>query len=196
MFKEMVKPAIVLTIICLVVTAALALVNGTTKPIIDEGIRKAKQEALSKVYTDASGFSEEIKAETLKSQGYQPSERIVAIYEAKSADEVAGYVVDVATKGYGGNISLLVAVDKNLTIKSTMVMSHTETPGFGSKIADGFMDQFLGNAPEGGYQVVKKPKAKDGDIQAITGATITSRAATIGVSDAVDLIRSILEGGK
>lgn len=195
MFKEMFKPALILMLICLVITAALAVVNGTTKPIIEEGNRQAKQEALSKVYEGASDFSDPMDAETLKSKGLNPSDRIVGVYEVRKDGEVIGYVADVATRGYGGDISMLVAIDKSLAIKNTIIVSHSETPGFGSKVKDGFMNQFNGQIPENGYNVVKKAKTKAGDIEAITGATITSRAATNGVSDAVAIVRAIIEGG-
>lgn len=195
MFKDLAKPAIVLFLICLITTGLLALVNGTTKPIIDEGVRQAKQDALAKVYSGVNEFSEPISADTLKQRGYQPTDRVLNVYEAKSGGNTVGYVVDIATRGYGGNISMLVAIDKELNIVNTAIMSHSETPGFGSKIVNGFMDQFQGNIPDNGYNVVKKPKSKDGDIQAITGATITSRAAVNGVNDAVSIVRELTGKG-
>jgi electron transport complex protein RnfG len=196
MLKDMTKPAIVLTLVCLVITAALAVVNGITKPVIDEGIRQAKLEALAKVYPGVDSFSEPITAEQLKNSGYGPSNRIVAVYEAVADGVTKGYVVDVATKGYGGNINILVSIDMDMNIMNTIVMSHTETPGFGSNIVNGFMDQFLGKVPDDGYRVVKKAKTRDGDIEALTGATITSRAAVDGLSDAVAIARDMIEGGK
>lgn len=195
MFKEIIKPALILFIVCAVVTGALAYVNGVTEPIIDENIRIAEQESLSKVLSDAEKFLEPKSAEQLKAEGFEVSERIGKIYEAQKGGESIGFVVEVSTKGYGGAIKMFVGIDKTQSITGVLLMSHSETPGLGAKGAEpSFRDQFLGAIPEKEFSVVKKNPKADNEIQAISGATVTSRAVTNGVADAVTLVRSMAGG--
>ena len=196
-FKEMIKPTLILAVVCFVVTGALAVVNGITGPIIDESERLAKIEALSQVLPGAGSFSEIKTAEELTGEGYSVSERIVGIYEAANGDTPAGYVAQVATKGYGGDINLFIGVNMQMETTGVVITSHNETPGLGSKAAEpSFIDQFLGAVPSGLFNVVKNPPSSDSEVEAVSGATISSRAVTNGVDDALELIKSILEEGK
>lgn len=161
MFKEIVKPAITLFLICAIITGALAVVNAVTKPIIEESEKEALRESLSVVLPGADEYSEAVDHETLISQGYQPGERIKNLYTASTGGEVAGYVVEVVSRGYGGNIVMLVGIDNSLSITGTAIMSHNETPGLGSKADDDeYMKQYLGEIPETLYRVVKTEKVR------------------------------------
>lgn len=197
MLKEIVKPAITLFLICAIITGALAVVNAVTKPIIEESEKEALRESLSVVLPGADEYSEAVDHETLISQGYQPGERIKNLYTASTGGEVAGYVVEVVSRGYGGNIVMLVGIDNSLSITGTAIMSHNETPGLGSKADDDeYMKQYLGEIPETLYRVVKTEKSQDGDIEALSGATVTSRAISNGISEAAQLIRNVMKGGE
>lgn len=197
MLKEIIKPAAVLFLVCAIITGALAVVNGVTKPIIEQREKEALQQSLSVVLPGADAFSGAVDRETLVSQGYQPGERIANLYKASAAGETVGYVVEVATRGYGGNIAMLIGINKELSITGTVIMSHSETPGLGSKADDGeYLKQYLGEIPEDLYHVVKKAPSKDGDIEAISGATVTSRAIANGISEAASLVRDYIRGEK
>jgi electron transport complex protein RnfG len=195
MFKEIIKPALILFMICAVVTGALAYVNGVTEPIIAENNRVAEKESLSEVLPGAESFSDPKTAEQLKAEGFNVSERIGKLYEAQKGGKLAGYVIEVSTKGYGGTIKMFIGIDTAQSITGVKLSSHNETPGLGAKGAEPkFKDQFLGTIPEKAFGVVKSNAKADNEIQAISGATVTSRAVTNGVADAVALVRSM--GGK
>jgi len=196
MFKDIVKPALILVLVCAFITGALAYVNSVTETIIAENERVAEQESLKSVYSEADSFLEPKGAGALKSEGLEVSERIEKVYEAQKDGQTVGYVVAVSSGGYGGKIKMLVGIDNGLNIKGITITSHNETPGLGAKAADspGFTDQFLGKAPEKSYNVVKRAPKDESEIQAITAATITSKAVTRGVDDAVALVRSMAGG--
>ena len=194
MLKEIVKPAVVLFLVCAIITGALAFVNGITKPIIDEGQEAALRESLSVVLPGAGQFSEAMDRDSLTDQGYQPGERIKNLYTSTNGGEIVGCVVEVASKGYGGNIVMLVGIDKSLSITGVAILSHNETPGLGSKADGEYMERYLGRIAENLYRVVKTKPARDGDIEALASATITSRAIANGISEAADLVRDYIRG--
>lgn len=196
MFKDIIKPALILAIICVFFAGALAYVNGITEPIIEENTRIAEQESLKNVFAHAEKFSEPIPAEELKAEGFMVSDKIKKVYEAQNGGELTGYVVEVSSRGYGGEIKMFVGIDKTQSITGVVLTSHNETPGLGAKGAEPkFKDQFIGSIPEKEFFVIKTASSADNEIQAISGATITSRAVTSGVADAVALVRS-MAGGK
>jgi len=195
MLKEIVKPAIVLFLVCFVITGALAVVNGVTKPIIDERNKEALQESLSSVLPGTDEFGVAVSRDELVSAGYHTGERIRNLRKGINKGKLVGYVVEVASRGYGGNISMLVGIDKDLTIVGVKILSHNETPGLGSKADDDkYLEQYLGEIPEDLYRVVKKAPAVDGDIEAIASATVTSRAIANGISEAAELVRDYIKG--
>lgn len=195
MFKEIIKPALILFIVCVVITGSLAYVNSVTKPIIDENNRIAEQEGLLKVIPEAESFSEPKSAQDLNDEGIETSETVSKLYEAKNDAHILGYVVEVIPKGYGGELKMFVGVDADKSITGIYVTSHNETPGLGAKAAEQpFIDQYLGAVPEGGFSVVKGSSRNDSEVEAVSGATISSRAITQGVNDAVALVDT-LKGG-
>lgn len=196
MLKEIIKPAFILFLVCVVISGALAVVNGVTAPIIEDMEEKELRQALSAVFPEADEFSEAVDHEKLISMGYQPGNRIMNLYTATTGGEITGYIVEVVSRGYGGNIKMLIGIDTNLSIIGTEIISHSESPGIGSKADGEYMDQYLGVVPEKLYQVVKAESSQDGDIEAITGATVTCRAITNGVSEAAELVRSMVKGGE
>ncbi len=195
MFKEIIKPSLILLLVCAFITGALAYVNGVTKPIIDENNRIAEQESLINVYSDADNFLEAKTADMLKAEGIDVSENIEKLYIAQKDGQSVGYVAAVFSRGYGGQMKILVGIDNDLNIKGISLVSHNETPGLGANANNPkFKDQFLVEAPRKEFNVVKRVPNDDSEIQAITAATVTSKAVTKGVNEAVELVRSIVGG--
>ncbi len=195
MFKEIIKPSLILLLVCAFITGALAYVNGVTEPIINENNRIAEQESLINVYSDADNFLEAKAADELNAEGIVAGENIEKLYIAQKDGQSVGYVVAVSSRGYGGKIKILVGIDYDLNIKGVSLTSHSETPGLGAKASDSkFTDQFLGKAPQKEYNVVKRVANDENEIQAVTAATVTSKAVTRGIDDVVLLIRSIAGG--
>ncbi len=190
MYKDIIKPSIILVIICAVVTGALAYVNAVTKPIIDENERIAKQEAMVEVLPEAGGFTDPISYEDLEKEGFPLTNTIKNIYVAPDC----GYVVEVLTKGYGGDVNMMVGIGLDKNVKGIKLTSHNETPGLGEKAAGSdFIEQYLGPIPAGGFVVIKGVAKSDSEIEAVSGATISSRAVTQGVTDAVKLVEYIID---
>lgn len=162
-FKEIIKPIVVLTCICLVVTALLAYINTVTAPIIEKSEKEAAQKAMTEVLKDADSF-EKMDADNLP-------ERVTEVYKANNG---AGYVFMLVTKGYGGDMKLICGINSDGTISACDTLSHSETSGLGSKTA------------EEPYKNQYKGKSSDtlSEVDAITGATISSVAYKSAIEDA------------
>ena len=118
--------------------------------------------------------------------GGQPS----VYYTSKAGDEVKAYAIRSTTVGFGGPLTLMVGITPDGTVYNTSVLSHAETPGLGAKCTsdEHFYSQFKGFNPAEKILSVKKDA---GDIDAITASTITSRAYTLAVKNAVEAFKTI-----
>jgi len=155
--KENVKRVIVLTIIVLVSSLSLYVYNFSVESVLEAQEAAELKERINAIFPDAERYVEE--------------DGIYYIYSASG--DLIGYIFMATGAGYGGDITLLVGVnsDENLTIKEVSVLSHSETPGLGSRITnDDFISQF-NNKPIDAIKL--RP---EGEINAITGATISSNA--------------------
>lgn len=165
------KPIVVLGIICIVITSALAMTNKVTAPIIEEAKRVAEENARMELLPDAQGFT----------QVDYSGEGISAIYQA---DNGVGTIITCSAKGYGGDIVVMVAFQPDGTVKQIKIQEQTETAGLGAKISTDttFQNSFSG-LPAENFTV--------DDISAITGATISSKAVTKAVNFAIDAYNAI-----
>lgn len=169
-YKEMVKPVLVLTCICLVITALLAYINSVTAPIIKDSQEKAAQEAMAEVMPKADGF-EQIKLDSMP-------ERVTEIYGAKNG---AGYVFMLTTRGYGGDMKLICGINADGTVEACKTLSHNETSGLGSKTAeDPYRNQYKG-----------KTAGELDSVDSITGATISSIAYKKAIEDAFKAFEAV-----
>lgn len=184
--KDIVKISLNLVVIYLVGGLILAFVYSKTSPIIFIKNKEEKEAALKKVMPEADRI-EELGT-------WEPHEKHAAYYVAKKGDEEIGYVVEGFGKGYSSYINVLVAVDKNFVVKKIAILRHGETPGLGDEIERNyFLNQFDGKTIE--HLVVIKMETKD-NIQAISGATISSRAvAEDGVRNGVKMLMDKFSNG-
>ena len=167
-----------LLLITAVVAAALAGVNAVTAPVIEELNAAKTQEAISAVLP--GGFDTEIA-------DYADASGIVSkVYQGAN-----GYAVEVGPGGFDNTITMMVGIDNEGKVLGISVVSHTETAGLGAVSADGtpkgiaFREQFVGAS--GAVSVTKD----GGTMDAITGATITSRAICVGVNAALDCVAGL-----
>ena len=183
--KEIVIPALSLFIICIVVTALLGLTNAVTAPKIEELAVETQEAAKKEVLADAASFGDAVQT--------QLSGTTYTYYKGLAADgSVMGYVVETVSKGYGGDISLMVGVGVDGTVQGVSILSINETAGLGMNAENPeFLEQFLGKS---GTIGVQKNGSSDTEIQALTGATITSEAMADGVNQAL-LVCEQLGGG-
>lgn len=174
-FNEIIKPVLVLVCICLVVTALLAYINSVTSPIIAKAEEEKTRQAMTEVLSEADSF-EKLEIENLP-------ERVT---EAYSATNGAGYVFMLTTKGYGGDMKLICGMDADGVIEQCKTLSHAETSGLGSKTAeDPYRNQYCGKSAE-----------TLGEVDAITGATISSNAYKNAIEDAFKAYDIVTEAGK
>ena len=174
-FNEIIKPVLVLVCICLVVTALLAYINSVTSPIIAKAEQKKTEQAMSEVLADADGF-EKLEIENLP-------DRVTEVYTANNG---SGYVFMLTTKGYGGDMKLICGMKSDGTIEQCKTLSHAETSGLGSKTAeDPYRNQYCG-----------KNADTLSEVDAITGATISSTAYKNAIEDAFKAYDMVKEAGK
>lgn len=174
-FNEIIKPVLVLVCICLVVTALLAYINSVTSPIIAKAEQEKTQQAMSEVLCEADGF-EKLEIGNLP-------DRVTQVYTATNG---AGYVFMLTTKGYGGDMKLICGMDADGVIEQCKTLSHAETSGLGSKTAeDPYRNQYCGKSAD----TLR-------EVDAITGATISSSAYKNAIEDAFKAYDMVKEAGK
>lgn len=168
-----------LTGVCLVCAAILGGIYALTF----EPIRQANENILKASLSAVLPEGVEIGAmETAAADGVS-----YEYYPAVKDGEAVAYAVKSTTIGFGGPLSLMVGVLKDGTVFNTSVLACTETPGLGAKCQEEgshFRTQFQGFSPDKNLKVTKD----GGDVDAITASTITSRAYTLAVSNAVALV--------
>ena len=180
--KDIAQFAATLTLVALITAGSLAWVNKITKPKIVEQQENALTVALSSVLPDCiKGIIVPVKKNDHISyyQGYLDKEQT----------QLIGYAYLAEGKGYSSTIRTLVGIDTLFTIYAIKILSQQETPGLGSlceEVRSGeskpwWQVQFTGKTAKG--IAVDKDK---GDIESITGATITSRAITNSISEGVN----------
>lgn len=193
-FQDILKPTLVLFLVGLIVTALLAWVYGITKPIIAQRQAADLQVSLSRVLPAATAFDAVKTAEMLAGEGITVPATVTGVYPATADNVSAGYAVAVSPKGYGGAISMLVGVGSDGTVTGVTILTMNETPGLGTNAANpDFIGQFAGLGAGDAPAVVKTQTGRKGDIQALTGATVTSRAVTRGVDEALAIARMLQE---
>ena len=129
------------------------------------------------------------KGDAISEEQTSDAEGILGYYVQTAADgSVSAYAVKSVTGGFGGPLTLMVGVLPDGSIYNTSVLSHSETPGLGAKCTEEnshFREQWKGFA---GRLAVTKD---GGDVDAITASTITSRAYTKAIAQAVALVKSL-----
>ena len=189
--KEMIKLGLTLHIICIIAAGALAFVQGLTLGPIEEQRAQANLENQQAVFPDADAF-EPIEAEKL-AELQAADENVIAVNRALSGGEVIGHVLQITTGGFGGPIQLMVGVTPDKTVSGMRIASHAETPGLGDKATEeDFYKQFDGKTLNPPVEVTKGA-ATGNQIEALTGATVTSNYVTSGVNAVLAVLERLGE---
>ncbi len=187
--KQGARYFIVLLVICGVAASLLAAVYVVTKEPIAASRKAKTMNAVQTVLPAADRLV--VEPEDLrKLLGSTSDEALPEIYPAFQGDRLVGVAIKVTDpNGYAGNIDLMVGVTADGKVHAINVLQHKETPGLGSKMVEpAFAGQFKDlTVPDNGVKV----KKDGGLIEAITGATISSRAVTRAVNEAVKKFREI-----
>ncbi|HCI17724.1 MAG TPA: FMN-binding protein [Lachnospiraceae bacterium] len=187
--KQMMKDAMILFLITLISGAALGLVYEVTKEPIAQQEQKAKNEAYQNVFEAAEDFTElteeayssDALTAFVKENGFDAS--IDGVAQALSGDgSVLGYVITVTDhEGYGGDIQFTMGVADDGTLNGISLLSISETAGLGMRAGEVLVPQFAGKQVEK-FSYTKTGAASDDQIDAISGATITTNAVVNGVN--------------
>lgn len=184
---EIIKTALILFLITAISSGLLAIVNNITAPVIAENTALNQKNAMKSVLPNADEFETE-NDEFKNYRTEQADKTITAVYKSKNN---SGYVVMASPTGYGGKISLAIGVSLDGKVTGVKVISHSETAGLGANCEkDEFLKQYIGKAFE---ITVSKNNTKDNQINAISSATITSKAVTNGVNFALAAVKSAKE---
>ena len=162
-FQEMIKPLLVLLVICLVVSALLGFTHSVTAPIVEENERIAAEQTRKAVLAGAESFTE-IDCDT----------EALGITSAYKEDSGKGYVITAGRKGYGGEVVVTVGIDGSGKVVGLSANVSTETSGVGSKAGlPAYTDKYIGLSG-----------SADG-VDTISGASYSSRAVRDGVNAAL-----------
>lgn len=191
--KAIIKNTLILTVITLVSGLLLGLVYEITKAPIAAAREAAKMDAYKEVMVDADTFESTKLDANVASEGT----RVDDIVEAKAGEELKGYVITTtSSNGYGGDIQIAVGISVDGTIKGVDILSISETAGLGMNAqTPEFRNQYTNKKVDSeGFVVVKTEPDAENEIDAISGATITSNAVTDAVNLAVTYYYNVLGG--
>ncbi len=189
--REVLRLGFILFAICAVSAGALAFVNNLTASRIAEQAALRLEKALASVVPGAEEFADE--TEKLASfltageggEGEYPA--IDKVYVGRAGGELVGVAFACTPSGYGGPIEAVVGVSRDGVVTGLTVVKHTETPGLGANVSTpAFQQRFVGARAGVPVKITKD----GGEIQAITGATISSRAVASAVDQALRLFEA------
>ncbi len=177
---DILKPVIVLTIICAVTSGLLAYTNSLTADVIDQNKNLEEDKAKAEVLSGVDTFTDMKSGDISYSLG-------------KDANgEIIGYVFSSKAKGYGGDVKTMVGIDTEGKVTGVRTLDLNETPGLGMNAEKGdWLKQFVGKVKG---IAVNKNNPGENEIQALTGATITSKAVTAAVNTALENYETVTGG--
>lgn len=196
--KGMIKDALILFAITLIAGLMLGVVNDITKEPIARQEQRAKTEACQNVFADAASFEEqemEDATQALADAGLTGADidELMAAKDASGA--LLGYVITVTDhEGYGGDIQFSMGVTTDGVLNGISLLSISETAGLGMRAGEVLVPQFE-NKDVDRFTYTKTGSTADSEIDAISGATITTNAVVNGVNAGLVYFDEFLKGG-
>lgn len=187
-WKNVFKLGFILFVISAVAACCLAFTNYVTAGTIEKMDLETNKAARQEVLSEATDFAEISADDLVKIRteiGLENPDELVETYIGKKGDDVIGYTVKTAPQsGYSGEVQVLTGISKEGLVQGVTILKHNETPGLGALATEPeFKDQYKDLTATEEITVVKTaPASGSNSIQAITGATITSKAVTDGVN--------------
>lgn len=196
--KTMIKNASILFVITLVAGVLLGFVYQVTKEPIAYQNQLAETKANQEVFSEAQDFEEiELDESALAAAGATGSIEIVSVKKAlDAAGGTLGYVIQVSSSGYGDDIVFTMGITNDGVLNGISIISINETPGLGMNAEKVLVPQFSSKTIFGNFEVTKNTATADSQIEAISGATITSKAITNGVNVGIAYWSNVLKGGQ
>lgn len=199
--KGMIKDALILFAITLIAGLMLGVVNDITKEPIAQQEQKAKNEACQNVFAAADSFEAQELADSaqieqvLADAGISGADidELMAAKDASGA--LLGYVITVTDhEGYGGDIQFSMGITNEGTLNGISLLSISETAGLGMRAGEVLVPQFS-DKNVSRFTYTKTGTTADSEIDAISGATITTNAVVNGVNAGLAYFDKILKGG-
>lgn len=181
-WKEILRPVIIITAICLVVSGCLAFTDKLTADKIAQRAKEDEENAMRSLIVAQSYENVDVKTDG------------VTFTVAKNGNDILGYIIKSSAYGYGGDVSIMTAIGTDEKIVGVNILDVSgETPGLGQNAAkENFYSQLIGKTS--GVKVQKNnANADNNEISAVTGATITSRAVEKAVGKAFDALKAYTE---
>ncbi|MCF7870565.1 MAG: FMN-binding protein [Candidatus Omnitrophica bacterium] len=176
--KEVIKISATLTLICLICAFLLALAYNTAEGKIEANQKKAIENSINKLAPEAT------RQDKIKIGGK-------TLWKLYRNNDLTGYAAIASGQGYGGEIRIMIVTGRNLEkIKGIEIIESNETPGLGSKIQEkDFKNQFKNLEIRKPISYTKEKPAKPNQIQAITGATISSKSVVEILNKEIEKLR-------
>ena len=181
--KDILIPTVSLFLICLVITAVLSVTNAVTADKIAQNEAASKEQSMMAVCPDAVKFDEVVPD---------------VVYQGLDASgNPVGYAISSSANGYGGQIRVMTGIKDGVIIGVDVFYNDDETPGLGKNTSNkSFQEQYKGLTVNEDI-VVSKDSVSDNaqSVDAVTSATISSRAVTVAVNDACAIYTEIVGDG-
>lgn len=196
---ELLKNTLIMLAITVIAGGILGVVYEVTKDPISKMEIEAKNEANRAVFVNAASFSEDILDKDAMEKCFKDIYEgvdVTEVLEAKSSSgDLLGYVFEITThEGYGGDIVFRAGFQVDGTINGISITSISETAGLGMRAEEVIVPQFVERRADN-FEVVKNGASLDNQIDAISSATITSKAIVKGVNAGLTYLREVLGGG-
>lgn len=188
--KYITKLTVTLLVTCVIVAGLLGLVNGVTAGPIAQINQQKTEAAMAQVVSDPSSFQAVTELpQAAVDAATAAGGTLTELYDGQGA----GYVLKVVASGSQGNIEMMVGVDGDGVVTGVSIVDNSETAGIGSKVMEneplasgtGVLDQFTGKSAADGTLAVGT------NVEAITGATVSTRGVTTGVNAALAAVAAL-----
>ena len=192
-------------LLCLCFGSALAAVHVVLSPTIEANkVNETREKVPGLVFGDEKAVEMEKKGETIDVVPHQfqveksGRKLFYTAYEALLNGKRAGWVVKSSGSGYADKIELLVGLNADAdTISGLFILDQKETPGLGNKVSEArWRNQFIGQPADAPLAVTKSGASKPDEIDAVTGATISSKSVVQIVNTALADLRPVLKQEK
>lgn len=178
----------VLGLILLIITACAGALLGFVNDVTKEPIRVQEEIAKNNAYVQVLPTADGFEVVDYDIEAYP------TVLAASKASNEAGYVVETMTKGYGGSLKVVIGIDAEGIVTGMRMLQHNETPGLGANANQpSFIERLVGKGPE--VLEVSKTTNEGNNVQAITGATITSKAIVVAINDVLKFYEDVIVGG-
>ena len=176
---EYFKTSFILLCICALSAALLGFVNYVTSPIIVKAEQECTEALIKSIFPQYDSFVE---------LTYDDPDVTSVKVISDASGETAGYIVETAISGFKNVINIMVGLDESAVVRSVKIISHSETPGLGSKITgEKYLNSYVGKTGVISF---------NSGIDSLSGATVSSSSVLDGVNLSIKACEEIIKGGR